>query len=273
MRLDKPIGSLLLLWPTWWALWVAARGFPGWKNLVVFTLGVVVMRSAGCVINDIADQKFDRQVWRTKKRPLAAGEMSLRSAWILFILLDFIGLILVLQLNARTVALSVIALLLAILYPFTKRITYLPQLFLGAAFAWSVPMAFMAVNGYLPAISGLLFMIAVLWPIAYDTIYALMDKEDDLKVGIKSTAILFKQYNMQMIFAIQLLVLIGLITLGKILHFNVYFFIAVIVALGLSLYQMKLISRQGIKDYYQAFYNNHWFGLVIFIGLLIQGWA
>ncbi len=208
MRLHRPIGSLLLLWPTLWALWIASNGRPNQFILFIFILGVLVMRSAGCVINDIADRHFDPHVARTRARPLAAGNIKLIEAIILFIVLCIIALTLVLQLNIFTIKLAFIGLALAIIYPFTKRFTYWPQLFLGAAYAWSIPMAFAAQTQHLPGLCWVLYFTAVLWPIAYDTMYAMVDKPDDLLIGIKSTAILFGDYDKIMVLFIQISVLI-----------------------------------------------------------------
>ena len=270
MRLDKPIGSFLLLWPTLWALWIAAEGVPNFRILLVFILGVITMRSAGCVINDIADRDFDGAVQRTANRPLVIGTVTTRSAMVLFAGLCLIALLLVIQLNLATIKLSAIGLLLATIYPFTKRVTYLPQLVLGAAFAWSVPMVFVALNNSLTEITGLLFVIAALWPVAYDSIYALMDRDDDLKAGIKSTAILFGNWDAVIIFLLQLLVLLGLLLIGLWLQFNLFYYGSVCIAFFMICYQVLLILKRTSEGYYRAFYNNHWLGLVIFIGIFLN---
>lgn len=264
MRLNKPIGSVLLLWPTLWALWVAAEGWPNRRVLVVFLLGVVVMRSAGCVINDIADRNFDGAVARTKHRPLVTGAVTLKGALVLFLFLSMVGFFLVLQLNTYTIVLSFVGIFLAVLYPFSKRITYFPQVLLGAAYAWPVPMAFAAQLNTIPPVGWLLYGIAVLWPIAYDSIYALMDKEDDIKIGIKSTVIFFGQYDILLIFIMQMMVLFGLTLLGWLLHLNLYYYVALFVATAMVYHQYNLISI--CKDYYHAFTNNQWVGLIIFLG-------
>lgn len=267
MRLNKPIGSLLLLWPTLWALWVASNGKPNLNILLIFILGVFIMRSAGCVINDIADRKIDGRVKRTQSRPLALGKISTKNALILFSVLCFLGFLLVLQLNFYTILLSCVALLLAIVYPFTKRITHLPQLMLGAAFAWSVPMVFAAVNHEISFTGWLLYAVATIWPFAYDSIYALMDKEDDLKVGVKSTAILFGKWDIPFIFFLQLSVVLGLLLLGTLLHFNRLYYLGLMIVTVMIGYQIFLISRRTTNDYYRAFYNNHWLGLVVFLSI------
>lgn len=269
MRLNKPIGSLLLLWPTLWALWIAARGFPPTSILLLFIAGVVVMRSAGCVINDIADRKLDAGVMRTQNRPLVVGSVSTKQASVLFLGLCLIGLILVLQLNRLTIALSVIGLLLASIYPFTKRVTHLPQVVLGIAFAWSVPMAFVAINQTIPLTGWLLFLIAAAWPVAYDTIYALMDKDDDLKVGIKSTAILFGGRAITFIMAIQLSVISGLVLVGFLLELTRWYYLSLLIALLVLGYQWWLVQQQTTQHYFRAFKNNQWLGLIIFIGIIL----
>lgn len=265
MRLNKPIGILLLLWPTLWALWIAAQGFPDWQILIVFLLGVVVMRSAGCVINDIADRNFDGEVERTKRRPLITGEVTLKESIIIFLVLCLAGFWLVLQLNIFTVVLSFVGLLLAIIYPFSKRVTYFPQVVLGAAFAWSVPMVFSAQSNHLPNVCWLIYAIAVLWPVAYDSIYALMDKNDDVKVGIKSTVIYFGRFDVILIFLLQALFIFSLCWLGIIQKMNFYYFLSILTALALICYQYHLVT---LKKYYAAFLNNNWVGLVVFGGIV-----
>lgn len=268
MRLDKPIGSLLLLWPTLWAIWIATCGRPSLSILFIFIGGVVVMRSAGCVINDIADRNFDGKVRRTQHRPLVIGSITTTGALILFIVLCLVGLILVLQLNPFTLLLSVVGLLLAISYPFTKRMIHCPQLILGAAYAWSIPMVFTATTNTIPLEGWSLYAIATLWPVAYDSIYALMDREDDINIGIKSTAILFGRWDLLIIFMLQLFVLVGLYFLGLLLHLKFIFFISIAIAFVLVCYQLYLINLRTPSHYYRAFYNNHWLGFVIFLGIV-----
>ena len=269
MRLHRPIGSLLLLWPTLWALWIASHGKPNPFILIIFILGVLVMRSAGCVINDIADRHFDPHVARTRNRPLAAGNIKLIEAILLFIFLCLIAFILVLQLNIFTIKLAFIGLALAIIYPFTKRFTYWPQLFLGAAFAWSVPMVFSAQTQQLPMICWLIYAAAILWPLAYDTLYAMIDKPDDLKIGIKSTAILFNNYDKAIVALLQIVILILLGIIGKIANLNYLFDISLMIASSLFIYQQYLIKDRQPGECFKAFLNNNWFGLVIFLGIML----
>ncbi|VAW83651.1 4-hydroxybenzoate polyprenyltransferase [hydrothermal vent metagenome] len=271
MRLDRPIGILLLLWPTLWALWVAGEGMPSLHVLITFVVGVVLMRAAGCVINDFADRKIDTHVERTKSRPLAAGRVSTKEALVLFVVLCLSAFAMVLFfLNTLTIALSVVAVLLASLYPFMKRYTYLPQFVLGAAFAWAIPMAFAAELGTVPAIAWLLFLITVLWTVAYDTMYAMVDRPDDLKIGVKSTAILFGRADRLIIGVLQVLVLGLLVVVGLSLDLNIIYYFSLAVALGLAVYQQTLIYERAPQNCFKAFLNNNWFGLVIFIGMMLS---
>ena len=269
-RMDKPIGTYLLLWPTYWALWIASDGWPNFYLLIVFSLGVFVMRSAGCVINDIADMKVDGKVERTKNRPLISGLMSKEEAISLFGLLIGIALGLVLTLSWPTIYLSVIALLLAASYPFMKRYTQLPQVVLGAAFSWGMIMAFSEAQGEIPLIAWLLFSANLLWTVAYDTIYAMVDRNDDLKIGVKSTAILFGEHDKRIIGFLQLLVLGLLFTVGDILAFGWPYQLSLVVAAGLFSYQQILITDRDRDNCFQAFLHNHWVGMVIFIGIFIE---
>ena len=268
MRLHRPIGSLLLLWPTLWALWFAGEGQPSVKLLIVFTMGVWVMRSAGCVINDLADRHFDGFVARTKMRPLVTGQVTVKQALVLFGLLCAVALLLVLQLNGFTLLLSIVALGLAIIYPFMKRFTHWPQLVLGMAFAWGSPMAFAATLNHLPAITWWLYAVGVIWPLAYDTQYAMTDRQDDLQIGIKSTAILFGRYDRLMIAVLQLMVigLMGLI--GVKLELNSWFFMSLGVAALLFGYQQYLTKDKDPALCFKAFLNNQWVGFIIFIGIV-----
>ncbi|NOY71097.1 MAG: 4-hydroxybenzoate octaprenyltransferase [Gammaproteobacteria bacterium] len=271
MRLDRPIGILLLLWPTLWALWIAGEGMPGFSILITFIIGVVVMRSAGCVINDFADRKIDPHIARTQNRPLAAGLVSPKEAIMLFVALCFVAFIMVLFfLNTLTILLSIVAVLLASLYPFMKRYTYLPQFVLGAAFAWAIPMAFAAELGTVPAIAWLLFLITVLWTVTYDTMYAMVDRADDLKIGVKSTAILFGRADRLIIGVLQVLVLSLLIVVGLLLDLNIIYFITLSIASGLMIYQQTLIYERAAKGCFKAFLNNNWFGLVVFVGIMLS---
>ena len=269
-RLHKPIGILLLLWPTLWALWLAAEGVPSLPVLLVFVLGVVLMRSAGCVINDYADRAFDPQVRRTGERPLATGQVTPREALILFAVLCLIAFALVLTLNRLTIYLAFGALALAAAYPFTKRYTHLPQLVLGAAFGWAIPMAFAAVQDGLPKLAWLLFTVNVLWATAYDTFYAMVDREDDLKIGVKSTAILFGEADLLVIGILQILVLMGLVLVGRMAGLGLFFYLGLLVAAGLALYQQYLARQRAPAGCFQAFLNNNWFGAAVFAGIFIH---
>lgn len=270
MRVDKPIGTLLLLWPTYWALWLANSGMPSLLNFIVFTLGVIVMRSAGCVINDFADRKIDGSVKRTAGRPLATGQVSAGEALSLFILLIVIAFLLVLLLGINTILLSFGALALAFCYPFMKRYTQLPQVILGAAFGWAIPMAYMASIDSLPIQAWLLFIANICWTVAYDTMYAMVDRDDDLKIGVKSTAILFGKYDRHIIFLLNanFIALLALIGLSNQLGFA--FAAGLLVAIGLLAYQQVLIHKRARDACFKAFLNNHYVGLVIFIGLLFS---
>lgn len=268
MRLHRPIGIYLLLWPTLWAVWFASKGEPNMLVLVVFVAGVVLMRSAGCVINDYADRKIDPHVERTRQRPIAAGLVSPKEALRLFAVLVLIAFALVLLLNAITIYLSFGALALAAIYPFMKRHTYLPQVVLGAAFAWAIPMAYAAQTGSVPQEAWLLYVITVLWTTAYDTMYGMVDRDDDLKIGVKSTAILFGDADRLIIGVMQLAFIAGLFLLGNQLAMGAFYYMGVTVAVGLSVYQQYLIRERGREACFQAFLNNHWLGLAIFVGIV-----
>ncbi len=268
MRLHRPIGIWLLLWPALWALWIAGEGRPDWKIVIIFIAGTVVMRSAGCVINDVADRHFDGFVARTKDRPLVTGQVSVRGALILFSILCLIALALVLQLNSYTIKISVVGLILAIIYPFTKRITHWPQLVLGMAFAWAVPMVFAALTNHIPFLAWLIYVIAVLWPLAYDTMYAMDDREDDRKIGIKSTAILFARHDRLMIGILQMIILILLILAGLLLKLAFTYYGSLLITMGLMIYQQILLKNHQPPQGLRAFRNNNWIGLIVFIGLL-----
>ena len=270
MRLDKPIGILLLLWPTLWALWVAAEGLPNLGNLVIFVLGVVFMRSAGCVINDYADRDFDLHVRRTKERPLTSGRVTTKEALSLFALLIVASFVLVLFTNKETILMSFGGVFLAALYPFMKRVTYFPQVFLGAAFGWAVPMAFTAETGTVVEETWLLYIATLLWTIAYDTQYAMVDREDDLKVGIKSTAILFGEMDNIAILSLQTLTIITLALMGNQLSAGVVFYLGLAIASGLFVYQHTLTRHRDADMCFKAFLNNHWAGAAIFGGILID---
>jgi len=270
MRIDKPIGTLLLLWPTYWALWIANDGLPSLTNFIVFTLGVIVMRSAGCVINDFADRKIDGSVKRTCQRPLATGAVSSGEAISLFLLLVVIAFILVLLLNINTILLSFGALGLAFCYPFMKRYTQLPQVVLGAAFGWAIPMAFMASINSLPVQAWLLFIANICWTVAYDTMYAMVDRDDDLKIGVKSTAILFASYDRHIIALLNFSFFALMVLIGLMNQIGFSFWLGLAIAAMLLVYQQRLIHLRQRDNCFKAFLNNHYVGLAIFIGLLFS---
>ena len=272
MRMNRPIGVYLLLWPTVWALWIAGEGNPDVGVTLVFVLGVVLMRSAGCVINDYADRDFDPHVSRTRNRPIAAGNVKPREALLLFILLCLVAFTLVLTMNRLTIGLSVGAVLLAAIYPFMKRYTYLPQVFLGLAFGWAIPMAFAAQTGEVPVIAWLLLTATVLWATAYDSMYAMVDVEDDLKIGVKSTAILFGDADRMIIGSMQVMFLIAMVIVGNRLELGLYYFAGLLAAALLVVYQQFLIRNRDPEGCFKAFLNNHWFGAVIFAGLVMHYW-
>jgi len=267
MRLDRLIGILLLLWPTYWSLWVAAKGMPSIKNLIIFTLGCVLMRSAGCVINDFADRNIDSKVKRTRHRPLATGLVSTTEALLLFSALCVFALMLALMTNSLTIQLSIGGLLLAIIYPFSKRVTHMPQVVLGAAFAWSIPMAFAAETGGLDQSIWLLYLAVVLWAVIYDTFYAMVDRDDDIKIGVKSTAILFGEADRAITAFLQGLFLFTLVLAGRKFELGLYFYISLCVAALLFAYQQWLIKDRLPDNCFKAFLNNNYVGLVIFIGI------
>ena len=267
MRLDKPIGTYLLLWPTYWALWLASDGLPAIDMLLIFTLGVVLMRAAGCVINDYADRNFDGAVERTKQRPLATGAVSSTEALQLFALLLALSALLLLFLNWQSAVLALVAVALAASYPFMKRYTHLPQVVLGAAFSWGMVMSFMAIQGQLPLLVWLIYGANLLWTVAYDTFYAMVDKDDDEKIGVKSTARLFGRYALFIIAILQLGMLALLEWAGALAGLGEAFNMALVVALVLFIYQHRL-ARQGRDGCFKAFLNNHYVGLVIFIGVV-----
>lgn len=269
-RFDRPIGSLLLLWPTLWALFLAADGLPNTHVLVVFVLGVIFMRAAGCVINDFADRNFDGHVKRTAKRPMPSGKVSEREALGLFGLLVLVSFLLVLTMNTLTIMLSVVGLALAAAYPFMKRYTHLPQLVLGMAFGWSIPMAYAAQAGELPVVAWLLFTANILWTIAYDTQYAMVDRDDDLKVGIKSAAILFGRFDKIIIGVLQLSTLVLMILIGHSLDLHQVYYWFLLMASGLFVYQQQLIGSREREPCFKAFLNNNYVGMLIFLGIAIS---
>jgi len=270
MRLDKPIGSLLLLWPTYWALFLSSDGWPDIDLLIIFTLGVVVMRTAGCVINDYADRNIDKHVKRTHKRPLTSGEISPRSALILFVILVVLAFILVLQTNLLTIQLSFIAAGLATIYPFTKRWTNLPQLVLGAAFGMSVPMAFAAQTGSLPLEAGLIFLASLVWTLIYDTLYAMADRDEDIKIGVKSTAILFKNYDQIVIAFLQLLLILILLIIGSSFNLGQIYYFSLIIIGFFMIYHQYLMKKRLNEQYFKAFIHNNYVGMTVFAGIFLS---
>ena len=270
MRLDRPIGTLLLLWPTLWALWTAGAGRPDPHVFLVFVAGVVLMRSAGCVINDFADRRIDPHVARTRERPIARGTVSPLEALLLAGALGATAFALVLTLNRLTVLLALAGAVLTIAYPFLKRFTHLPQVFLGASFGWSVPMAYAAQTGAVPQLAWLMFIAVVLWAIVYDTMYAMVDRDDDLKLGVRSTAILFGDADRPMIGVMQVLVLVALWLVGRQAGFGGWYLAGLAVAAGLSLWQQYLIRARRPEDCFRAFLNNHYFGMAVFGGILLH---
>ncbi|BCO17210.1 4-hydroxybenzoate octaprenyltransferase [Alteromonas sp. KC3] len=270
MRLDKPVGIYLLLWPTMWALLMAAQGLPPLSILVIFVVGVVVMRSAGCVINDYADRKVDGSVKRTAARPLATGEVTPKQALTLFGGLIALAFVLVLFLNWQTIALSVVALLLASSYPFMKRYTHLPQVVLGAAFGWAIPMAFMAVLETVPAYAWWLFVANLLWTVAYDTMYAMVDRDDDLQIGVKSTAILFGKNDVRIVMLLQAIALIILWCIGYAIDATWPYYGAILFSALLCVRQYQLIKRRQREGCFKAFLENHYIGLAITLGTALH---
>ena len=270
IRFDKPIGTLLLLWPALWALWLAAQGVPDYTLLAIFLAGTFLARSAGCIINDLADRNLDGAVTRTNARPLVTGTITVREAVALFVALMLLAFILVLFTNRLTVILSVGAVILASSYPFMKRYMQLPQLVLGAAFSWSIPMAFAAQSGALPPALWLLYLGNLLWTMAYDTAYAMVDREDDIKIGIKSTAILFGQYDRLMIALLQLSSLICLYLAGQAFELGVYYNASLVVSAALFGYHQYLIRECKPDECFRAFLHNNWVGMAIFVGVALN---
>lgn len=267
-RLNRPIGIYLVLWPTLWSLWLAAKGAPDIKNLVIFIFGCILMRSAGCVINDFADRDIDGHVHRTRDRPLATGAVSSLEAISLFAALGFLSFILVLFTNGLTIKLSFAGLAVAVCYPFMKRYTHLPQVVLGAAFAWAIPMAFAAQAGTVPQEAWLVYVAVVLWTVCYDTFYAMVDREDDLRIGVKSTAVLLGDMDKMMTGTLQALTLLTLVMIGKRFALGWFFYLSVAVAAGLFVYQQYLIRNRDRDACFSAFLNNNWVGMVIFVGIV-----
>ena len=268
-RMDRPIGALLLLWPTWWALWLAAGDFPPWKPMVIFTLGVFAMRAAGCAINDFADRKLDPQVARTAGRPIAAGRVTPREALIVFAVLLLVSFGLVLLTNTLTIKLSFIGAALAALYPFTKRYTDLPQVVLGAAFGWSIPMAFAAVQNNVPPVGWVLFIANILWSVIYDTEYAMVDRDDDLKVGARSTAILFGDADLLIIGVLMGTFITAMVMVGTRAHLSWPYWLSIGATAALFGWQQWLIRNRERDACLAAFRHNNWLGLTLWVGIAL----
>lgn len=272
MRFHRPIGILLLLWPTLWALWIASAGQPHGYVLLVFVAGVTLMRAAGCVINDYADRHVDPHVCRTMERPLATGKLPASEAVMLFVALCLIAFALVLTLDRLTIGLSVIAVLLAAGYPFTKRYTHWPQAVLGLAFAWGVPMAFAAETGRIPVITWWIYAAAVIWALVYDTFYAMVDRDDDLRIGVKSTAILFGRHDLAIVGGFQVAMVGVLAAVGVMAGLHWIYFAGLSIGAGLFAYHLYLARERDRAGCFAAFNHNHWFGLVVFAGIALDFW-
>jgi 4-hydroxybenzoate polyprenyltransferase len=270
IRFDRPIGTYLLLWPTLWALWIAAEGIPDFKLLVIFSLGTFLMRSAGCAINDYADRHIDGQVKRTSNRPIVTGKISPRSALLFAAVLCILAFLLVLFTNQKTVLLSFAAAALAACYPFMKRYTHLPQIVLGAAFAWSIPMAFAAQQNAMPALLWLIYLAVLLWTTAYDTFYAMVDRDDDIIIGVKSTAILFGKQDRLITALLQLMMIMVMIMVGFQFNLGNWYFAGLAGAAVLFAYQQYLIRYRDRDDCLKAFLNNQWVGAIIFAGIFLH---
>jgi 4-hydroxybenzoate polyprenyltransferase len=270
MRLDKPIGILLLLWPMLWGLWFAAQGLPDFHILVIFILGTILMRSAGCVINDFADRKIDLYVERTKNRPMAAGQVSSKEALLLATGLSFCAFLLILPLNQLTILLSVPALFLAGTYPFTKRFFAMPQAYLGIAFSFGIPMGFAAQTNSLPSIIWILMLANLFWVIAYDTAYAMVDKPDDLKIGIKTSAITFGRFDVMGVMVCHVIFIVIMLTIGQLQAMGMVYYAGLILAVGLIVYQYILIRDRDRTLCFKAFLHNNWVGMVVFIGIALD---
>jgi 4-hydroxybenzoate polyprenyltransferase len=270
MRLDRPIGIWLLLWPTLWALWISSRGKPNPRIFIIFVAGTVLMRSAGCAVNDYADRSFDPHVARTKNRPLAAGRISPLEALVLFALLSMTALMLALQLNKSTLLLAVAGGFLAVSYPFIKRFLAVPQMYLGVTFGWGIPMAFMAQYEQVPRVAWLLLLANVLWVTVYDTMYAMVDRDDDLKIGVRSTAILFGDSDRHIIAVLQIMTLLSLYLVGGIIHMGYWYDAGLWAGAAFFIYQLWLIRARDREACFRAFLNNNYFGMAVFIGMALE---
>jgi 4-hydroxybenzoate polyprenyltransferase len=270
MRLHRPIGIWLLLWPTLWALWIASAGYPDETVFLILVLGTIVVRSAGCVINDFADRKIDPHVARTADRPLATGEVAPAEALLLFAALMLIALGLVLTLNRLTIAFAVAGAVITVIYPFTKRFLSTPQFVLGVAFSWGVPMAFAATVGDVPRVGWLLFLATVIWVVVYDTQYAMTDRADDLKVGVRSTAVLFGELDRLFVAGLQLLLLATLVLVGRSASLGPWYYGGLAAGALFCVYQARLIKERDVVQSFRAFLNNAWFGGAVFAGILLD---
>jgi len=269
IRLDKPIGTLLLLWPTWWALWLASGGLPDLQTLLIFTLGTFLMRSAGCAINDYADQNFDRDVLRTQHRPVTSGQISGKEAVWVAIILALLAFALIQPLNLLTKELSVLAVLIAAVYPFTKRFFAIPQAVLGVAFGFGIPMAYAAILGFIPLEAWILFLGNIFWAIAYDTAYAMVDREDDIRIGIKTSAITFGRFDVVAITFCYGVLLLSQIIMARMAHLSPYFWLGWWAALLCALYHVKLVSTRTRENCFKAFLHNNWLGGFLFLGIVM----
>lgn len=269
-RLDRPIGIYLLLWPTLWALWIAAQGQPSYQLIFIFVMGVILTRTGGCIINDYADRNLDGKVQRTANRPLATGRISGKEALAVAAIIGLLAFVLVLFTNTFTIVLSAGGLLLACTYPYMKRHTYLPQVVLGAAFAWAIPMAFAAVNEEVPAFAWLIYAATLCWTMAYDTLYAMVDRDDDLEAGIKSTAILFGDADLAMVGLLEGMALLALVLLGNKLGLSYWFYLGLTLATVLWAWQLWQCRERDRDACFKAFLHNHWVGAVIFAGLFLH---
>lgn len=269
-RANKPIGIYLLLWPTISALWIAEEGFPRFSLLFIFVIGTALMRSAGCCVNDFADHKIDGKVTRTQRRPLAVGSLTRKDAFLCFAVLSLISFALVLMTNERTITLSFAAVALVAVYPFMKRFTHLPQLVLGIAFSWGILMAFSAATGDVPQSAYLLFVANCLWTVAYDTQYAMVDREFDIEIGVKSTAILFGDADKVIIGSLQVMFILAMILAGRQFELGTFYYLSLVIASGFLAYQQYLIKDRLPGPCFDSFLNNNWVGAVIFIGVLLS---
>lgn len=269
IRLDKPIGTLLLLWPTLWALWLASGGFPELHLLIIFALGTFLMRSAGCAINDYADQDFDRHVLRTKDRPITSGKISGKEALVVAAMLALMAYLLIQPLNSLTKELSFFALAVAILYPFTKRFFAIPQAVLGIAFGFGIPMAYAAVLGFIPLEAWILFVGNIFWAIAYDTAYAMVDRDDDLRLGLRTSAITFGRFDLLAIALSYGVLFSSQVWVAQLANLNNYFWVGWCLALACTIYHLKLVSTRRREDCFKAFRHNNWLGGFLFLGILL----